>query len=432
MPIRETMPLSAYRERRETLVQHISQTLSPAKGMLVLFGNFEHDCRPFRQESSFYYLTGIVEPAVALTIDLATKESTLYIPHLPTRAQWVETALSIDVEPAVYGVDALAYLGEPIEHYAPTPFFSRFHYSALIDALRKALTEKQAIITFCPTDSNRYIEQRFIVERLKSMLPELSESVVDCSEVVARMRRTKSKAELELLYKAIAITSEGQMALAQRIEPEIYEYELQALIEYIITAMGGRIAFPTIVGSGLNSTILHYQSNNRLLKKNDLVVVDVGAEYGYYCADLTRTFPVSGVFSARQRELYKLVLEAQNYIASIARPGYWLSNKEHPDQSLHHLAFQYFKKAGYENYFTHGIGHYLGLDVHDVGSYSEPLQQGDVITIEPGIYIPDEGIGIRIEDNYWITQDDAVCLSEELPKELEVIENMMHENHDED
>jgi Xaa-Pro aminopeptidase len=140
---------------------------------------------------------------------------------------------------------------------------------------------------------------------------------------------------------------------------------------------------------------------------------------------LTRTYPVSGTFSKRQKELYQIVLDTQKYVASLAKPGMWLKNKDKVDQSLHHLAVKFLAKHGYDKYFPHGIGHFLGLEVHDVGDSSVPLHEGDVITIEPGIYIPEENIGIRIEDNYWITKDGAVCLSENVFKEVEEIEEVL-------
>jgi Xaa-Pro aminopeptidase len=183
--------------------------------------------------------------------------------------------------------------------------------------------------------------------------------------------------------------------------------------------------------------VLHYNQNSGMVKNGDLVVVDIGAELDNYCADLTRTYPVSGAFSKRQKELYNIVLATQEHIASLAKPGMWLKNRDKADKSLHHLAVKFLATRGYDKYFPHGIGHYLGLDVHDVGDYDVPLHEGDVITIEPGIYIAAENIGIRIEDNYWITKDGAICLSENLPKDAEDIEALMQralrgESDDED
>jgi len=161
------------------------------------------------------------------------------------------------------------------------------------------------------------------------------------------------------------------------------------------------------------------------MKNDDLVVVDIGAEFEHYCGDITRTYPVSGRFTKRQREIYDIVLECQQYIEMLAKPGMWLSNKDKPEESLNHLAREFFKERGYDQYFLHGLGHFLGLDVHDVGDYSEPLQIGDVITIEPGLYIAQEQLGVRIEDNYWIVEDGVVCLSEHLPKDADEIEKLI-------
>ena len=195
----------------------------------------------------------------------------------------------------------------------------------------------------------------------------------------------------------------------------------------MMIASHARPAFPSIVASGKNGTVLHYNQNNGTLKDGDLVVIDIGAEFNNYCADLTRTYPVSGAFSKRQKELYNIVLQAQTHIAELAKPGMWLKNNDKPDQSLHHLAVKFITDRGYGKYFPHGIGHFVGLEVHDVGDYSVPLHEGDVITIEPGIYIPEESIGIRIEDNYWITKDGSICLSEHLPKEADDIEAVVQQ-----
>ena len=229
------------------------------------------------------------------------------------------------------------------------------------------------------------------------------------------------------ISRAIEITELAHEAAAQAIEPGILECEVQASLEYIMTASGSRPAFPSIVATGKNATILHYMANEAPLASGDLVVVDIGATQDGYCADLTRTYPVSGKFTKRQLELYKIVLDTQMYIADLAKPGMYLNHADHPEQSLHHLAKAFLKKHGLDQYFVHGIGHFLGLDVHDVGNVKEPLQENDVFTIEPGVYIPEEGIGIRIEDDYLIVKKGAICLSEHLPKDPAMIEEMVQE-----
>jgi Xaa-Pro aminopeptidase len=233
--------------------------------------------------------------------------------------------------------------------------------------------------------------------------------------------------EIEQIYRAIEITELAHESAVGAIKNGVLEAEVQASLEYMMIASHARTSFPSIVASGKNGTVLHYNQNTGTLKDGDLVVVDIGAEFENYCADLTRTYPVSGTFNKRQKELYTIVLETQNYIASLAKPGMWLKNKDKADKSLHHLAVKFLATRGYDKYFPHGIGHFLGLDVHDVGNYDEPLHEGDVITIEPGIYIPEESIGIRIEDNYWITKDGALCLSEHLPKDVEDIEAIVQQ-----
>ncbi|MBM3886790.1 M24 family metallopeptidase, partial [Candidatus Dependentiae bacterium] len=252
-----------------------------------------------------------------------------------------------------------------------------------------------------------------------------SDPLYNATPIVDALRRIKSARELTLIEKAIEITSSAHVRAAQALRPGLKEYELQAVIEGEFLKQGALLsAFPSIVGGGVKSTVLHYVENNRVLEESDLVVVDIGAEYGYYAADLTRTYPVGGRYSQRQKEIYECVLEAQAYAASIAKPGMFLRNVTAKEQSLHWLVVEFFKKRGLEKYFPHGLGHYMGLDVHDVGTYLEPLQPGDVFTIEPGLYLRDEAIGVRIEDDYLVTAKEVRCLSAALPKKIEELEQL--------
>jgi Xaa-Pro aminopeptidase len=240
------------------------------------------------------------------------------------------------------------------------------------------------------------------------------------------MRRIKDDYETDLIYKAVQITTMAHKTAATLIEPGTHEYEILAAVECVFTQVAGATpAFPSIIASGQNTTIIHYTDKKRQLQSNDLVVIDIGAEYGMYSADLTRTYPVGGKFTPRQREIYQKVLDTQLYIESITKPGMFLKNSRYPEKSLHHLAVTAFARQGLAQYFCHGLGHYLGLDVHDVGDLQQPLQPGEIFTLEPGVYIPDENIGIRIEDNYIMADDGVVCLSYELPKQPEDIEHMM-------
>jgi Xaa-Pro aminopeptidase len=416
---------SVIKQRRQQLLNAIKQTYPQKSGLILLFASFEPGRTRFRQDSSFYYYTGLEEPGVVLALDFSG-ETVLYVPaYGDARTKWV----SSDVYTAskenlsAWGIDRIEKLGAACKGYEFSCLFSAQEYEQLIQLIQKNIAQDKTIFTIQPVANQ--IDQKLILEKLYTFVPGLTKHIQDIAPLVARARRVKSQAEIEALYAAVDCTMSAQEAASQLIKPDKFEYQVQAGIEFIFTESGARAAFPSIVGSGKQGTILHYKTNNNILKKGDLVVVDIGAELDYYCADITRTYPVSGMFTKRQRELYTLVLETQEYIADLAKPGMWLSNKTEPEQSLYHLAKKFLDKTGYGNYFTHGIGHYLGLDVHDVGDYSEPLQEGDVITIEPGIYIPEERLGIRIEDDYWIVKDGVMCLSQELPKEPELIEAMM-------
>ena len=398
------------------------------QGIVVLFANFEHERPAFRQDSTFYYLTALEEPAISLVMAL-DNSMMLFVPNCgPVRKQWAYSVVHLEPENAKkLGYNQIMPLGQTCLGYQLHPFFPATEYEHLIALIKQIISKGGSIFTTYPKTAHGYIDQRLIWERLKTFIPDLEKSLVDISPLITALRQTKDMREIERMFKAAEITSLAQEAAAKTIKPGVSEAQVQASIEYNFTASHARIAFPSIVASGKNSTILHYNANNNELKAGDLVVVDIGAEYDYYCADITRTYPVSGTFTKRQREVYDAVLETQEYIASIAKPGMYLNNKDHADKSLNHLAKKYLAKLGFEQYFIHGIGHYLGLDVHDVGDYSLPLAEGDVITIEPGVYIPQEQIGIRIEDDYWIAKDGAVCLSEYLPKKAEDIEEMVQQ-----
>lgn len=414
--------VAEYKARRAKLVESVRQ--KGTDGVIVLFGALESDGVRFRQESSFYYFTGVQEPGSVLVLAL-DGFVTLYIPnHGSTRSVWMVS----DVEPTdacaqQLGVDTVVYAGEQGKGYQIHPFFTAEQYRTVIDVL-----SAQRIYTLCPHTPYGYVEPRYVLMRYEQFVSGLSDKLVDISSEVGALRRTKSLDEIALMCRAIDITRVAQEYAVDMIEPGGSETEVYAAIEYAFLSLGAsRAAFPSIVASGRNGTVLHYHKNSGAITAGDLVVVDIGAEYGYYAADITRTYPASGIFSARQKEIYSMVLQTQELIAEIAAPGYWLNNPSEPDQSLHHIAHAFLKEQGYAQYFPHGIGHFLGLDVHDVGDARKQLQPGDVITIEPGIYIPQESIGVRIEDNYWIVQDGAVCLSQDIPKGLEDIERLCQE-----
>jgi Xaa-Pro aminopeptidase len=415
--------------RRKELIEAIRlQFPLISDGIVVLFAAFEQGSERFRQDKAFYYYTDIVEPGTVLVLDLAGK-STLYIPNcFEKRAQWMTLPPAlVNRDAKALGFDVIELLGDECQGYELNPYFSAQEYAHMITLMKNVIARGGSIFTTAPDNGHEYLHARFTFDHLQKFIPELQKSIVDISLLIASSRRRKDVNEIEHVYRAIEITELAHESAVSAIKHGVLEAEVQASLEYMMIASHARPAFPSIVASGKNATVLHYNQNNGTLKNGDLLVIDIGAEFKNYCADLTRTYPVSGAFSKRQKELYTIVLETQTYIASLAKPGVWLKNKDKIEQSLHHLAVKFLAKRGYDKYFPHGIGHFLGLDVHDVGDYSVPLQEGDVITIEPGIYIPEEGIGIRIEDNYWITKDGALCLSEHLPKEVDDIEAVVQQ-----
>lgn len=423
------MTIATLRERRQQLAQYIAQQGDGSPHDLALIvGNVELPGMPFLQDSSMYYFTGCQEPASVLTI-AANGKTILYVPNTNgVRAAWLADTVEATAEHAEnLGVDEVRYLGTPIAGYSMSLLASAQAYSTLLTDLEKTLQESGTIYTLVPKDKKQYAQQQIIISQLMQWLPALSNHLRDISGYIATMRRIKSEEEVEVLYNAGQCTILAQQAAARAIQAGMTEYQVQAAAEYIMIAHGAKPAFDSIVAAGTHSTILHYQPGPYELRHGELVVVDIGARYEQYCADVTRTYPVSGVFTDRQLEIYQHVLDCQDYIANIARPGMYLKNPHQPAQSLHHLALEYFAELGMDKYFIHGIGHYLGLDVHDVGDYTTPLQPGDVFTIEPGLYLPAEGFGIRIEDDYWLQDDGAACLTQDLPKNPDEIEEMVKE-----
>ncbi len=409
--------------RRTALIEAVKATHPGKKGALLLCAGFERDREPFFQDSSFFYFVGIDEPALVLYQDLF-KEAVLYEPAYATnRSVWLPVKKDAALL-AAGGIVQELPLGEPVRGYSTDPFVSEAVVRELVEKLTKLVESGEYL--FAPLQDVSF-ESLVFFKQLVEFVPGLKSNVIDISYLMGELRRKKEMRELESMYKAIEITAAAQEGAAHMIAPDVAESTVQAAIDYVFAEGQAVNAFPSIVGSGGNSTILHYVDNTAVMQDGDLVVVDIGASYNHYAADVTRTYPVSGTFSKRQAEIYQHVLDAQLYIAEAARPGMYLRNAEFPEQSLHHMAQAFFKDLGYGDYFPHGIGHFVGLDVHDVGDVTKPLQPGDIITIEPGLYIPEEKLGVRIEDMYWIVQDGVVCLTEGIAKELQEVEELMKE-----
>lgn len=243
--------------------------------------------------------------------------------------------------------------------------------------------------------------------------------ICDKSYVIPSLRRVKSAAEIAIIQEAIDITARGFAAAMAFVQGGVNEFKVQATLEHGYAMAGGRgSAFPAIVGGGINSTVLHYESNDRDLVDGDVVCIDSGAFHKGYGADISRTIPVSGSFSKRQKEIYEIVLQAEEAAIAAVKPGVTFAE-------LDAIARAIIAKAGFGDFFIHGIGHHLGLETHDDCGPDAPLVKGSVITIEPGIYLPDEAIGVRIEDDILVTAKGSKNLSVAIPKTVAEIQKAM-------
>ncbi len=243
--------------------------------------------------------------------------------------------------------------------------------------------------------------------------------IVDMSSMIPLLRSVKSKGEIQTIQQAVDMTTVGFANAMAFVEHGVNEFQVQATLEHGYAMAGGRgSAFPPIVGGGLNSTVLHYKENDQNLVDGDLVCIDSGAFFRGYGADISRTVPVSGKFSDRQKEIYEIVLEAEEAAIDAVREGVTLAE-------LDAIARAIIVKSGYGDYFIHSIGHHLGLETHDCCGPPSPLKEGAVITIEPGIYLPDEALGVRIEDDIVVKKGGYENLSSAIPKSVSKIEHAM-------
>jgi Xaa-Pro aminopeptidase len=394
------LPLRAaddYKTRRAEL----SKTLD---GVLILFGADEpedlHDA--FFQETNFLYLTGWREPGAVML--LTSTEEVLFLPPRDRQAEIFTGKKTLAEDP-----DAVAKTG-----------FQRVLPRAAVEStFLHMLTSSRRVYT-PPTDPR--------AQKLRAIA--ILHEDGDAAREIARFRVVKSPSEISLLTEAANATVAAHLAAWKRIKPGLFEYEIAATATNSYFEHGcERSAYAPIVGSGPNTVVLHYMTNHRQVEEGDLVLMDVGAECSGYGSDVTRTVPANGKFTARQREIYDIVLGAQKAAIAAVKPGIRLRGEGH---SLQQIAYDYINTHGKDlhgeplgKYFTHGLGHYVGLDVHDPGDLTWPLQAGMVITIEPGIYIPEENIGVRIEDTLVVTETGAKNLSVALPREVGEIEKLV-------
>jgi Xaa-Pro aminopeptidase len=402
-----------------------------ADGPLILFGNSEGSGSEtyfvFRQESNFYYLTGWASPGAALLVapaDSAHPGSGESLPaeilFLPARKPSEEAWTGAQPDP------------EDPATAARTGFGAIREIGYLEAELGRYSEAFGKVYTLLPDPHASGAEQalrREQVERLRKLFPEAD--FQDARGPLAALRAVKSPGEIELIRRAIECTVDAHLAAGRAIRPGLAEYEIGALMKYTFERAGcTNTAFDPIIGAGPRSTILHYTSNTGRMESGDLVVLDAGAEYADYSADVSRTLPVQGTFTPRQREIYEIVLGAQKAVIAAVQPGMTLYGRH--SRSLHQIARDYLNTHGKDRhgdslgkYFIHGIGHAIGLDVHDLSESPLVLQEGMVLAIEPGLYLPEENIGVRIEDNVLVTKDGFELLTHRLPREPDAVEQWM-------
>lgn len=405
-----TISPQEYKARRDAYAERTKD------GVTVLFNSLEEDLREYAVDKDFYYLTGCTAPEAILVLSPGHPHhrETLFIPERdPAQEKWTGVKLSAGAETAkLLGIERVLTLNQ---------------FQSELAALAAAQRKIYAVLALAKSNRPLSIEEGQVA-RLKGLFP-FSE-FLNAAPHIAFLRMKKSAAEMALLERAIQITLEGHKAAAGQIRAGRHEYEVEAALEYEFRKRGAtRPGFPSIVGSGPNSVTLHYDKNTRRMEAGELVVVDIGAEFDEYTADVTRTYPVSGKFTSRQREIYNIVLAAQEAALQEVKPGA-LYNKS---GAIHQAAYNYINTHGKDSkgnplgqYFIHGTSHHLGLDVHDaVSDPSRPLEPGMVITVEPGIYLPEENLGVRIEDVVLVTETGYQLLTKELPRAVEQIERMM-------
>lgn len=434
-----------YQRRRAAFLERMTAQFDGATGVAILrsapvmhkTADMDHEYRP---DSDFYYLTGFAEPgAVAVLTPHAEPSYRLFVrPRDPEQEVWVGKRAGVEGAVSEYGADE-AHSVEDVERWLPDLLEGA---QVLYYALGKDEAFNQLVLDTL---------NAFRTKQRKGVYG--PDALVDPSTLLHELRLHKAPDEIAMMRRAAEIAAEAHRQAMKACRPGLHEYELEAEIEYVFRKRGAiGPAYETIVGGGANGTILHYNSNQEVLRDGDLVLIDAGAEYGYYASDVTRTFPVNGRFTPPQRELYELVLRAQLEALALCRPGTGFRDPHNRavevlTEGMVELGWlsgdvaELVANEAYKAFYMHGTSHWLGMDVHDVGRYKRdeewrPLEPGMVLTIEPGIYVApgtasvDEryrGIGIRIEDDVLITDDGCEVLTSSVPKAVAEIEALMSE-----
>jgi Xaa-Pro aminopeptidase len=417
----DRQPGADYHARREALAKK-------AGGVVVLLAPLEpmDAVYEFRQEDNFYYLSGVTVPGAGLLVAPATEaqgdtpaRAYTEILFLPPRNLRLEKYTG----PQIGGDDP--------EAPKVTGFDRVEDMSKLPQEVAKLLANQRPSVytELSPPGSTSASDDMLGFLRHSNAMVFFQ----DVTMTLTSLRTVKDAGETALIRKAVDASVAAHLAAMKAVKPNVKEYEVSAVMQYEWTRRGcERPAYAPIVGSGHSSTVLHYSLDTATMKAGDVVVIDAAAEYSMYAADITRTLPVNGHFTPRQKEIYDIVLGAQEAAMAAFQAGKSLLVGE-SDASLNKAAKDYIKAHGkdlhgqpLDQYFIHGLGHFIGLNVHDPGDYKTPLAPGMVFTIEPGIYIPEENIGVRIEDDFLVGADGKLIkLSAALPSKAEDVEKAM-------
>ncbi len=394
-------------DRRKGLIKQLKE-----KELVIVFAaSVAEYPRNFLQDKNFKYLTGLDLPDAALVISKQKKPVIeIFIERgIPEMEVWVGKKMTKKEAAEVSGIVKVSYLDE----------FER-KIGFYLNSCKKVYLN----IGYNNIDRSLNKQQDFIT-KAKQHFSHIT--AMDMTKIMIPLRSVKTKWELEQMQKAIDVTGEGIKNIMKNAKIGMMEYELEAILQYEVTRNGlQHMGFKPIIAAGGNAATLHYEQNDSKIGKDEMVLLDVGAACNGYSADISRTFPVSGKFTKRQKEIYSEVLKINKIIIKMVKPGIGMKELNEKTVELIQKALIKLKlikdKKDYRKYYMHSIGHHLGMDTHDLGKRDSVLEVGNVITIEPGIYIPEEKIGVRIEDDILITKTGYRNLSENIPKEIKDLE----------
>lgn len=409
-----------YNKRRQTVFDRMADN-----SIAVLYSGIEHhvsadeyDLFTAHANRNFFYLTGLRRDKMALVLDKAAAEpkTTLFIEEAdPSMERWYGRKVTVDEAKELSGIDNVRFIDE-LDGALDMIMTREDVYTAYFDTYRH---QKEDLPDYNVVKANEF----------KTAYPGVS--IRNLFPFVAEQRMQKDEDEIALTKEAIKLTDTALKNVLANLKPGMFEYEAQADFEYSIRRNGAEwTAFPTIAGSGMNGTMLHYETNQDMMEDGSLLLMDLGARVRGYNSDITRTYPVNGKYTERQRQVYDIVLEANRTVLKEAKPGMTTVDLNNICKKV--LAAGCIRLGLIEKeeeigrYYMHGVSHHLGIDVHDVTvDFNKKLRPGAIISDEPGLYIDEWEIGIRIEDDLLITEDGAVCLSEEIMRDADEIEAYM-------